>query len=70
MIEESIGPVWSSSSYFETEAWGKTDQDDFINVAIEVEHYMTPNQLLNYRKQNRGRSLGGCGMKNGDRKSN
>ena len=46
MIEESIGPVIASSSYFETEAWGKRDQDDFINVAVEVEHYMTPNQLL------------------------
>ncbi len=47
MIEESIGPIWSSSSYYETEAWGKTDQDDFINIALEVEHYMTPYQLLN-----------------------
>jgi 2-amino-4-hydroxy-6-hydroxymethyldihydropteridine diphosphokinase len=46
MIEESIGPIWSSSSYYETEAWGKKDQSDFINVALEVEHYMTPNQLL------------------------
>lgn len=46
MIEESIGPIWSSSAYYETEAWGKTDQDDFINVALEVELYMTPNQLL------------------------
>lgn len=46
MIEESIGPVWASSSYYETKAWGKVDQNDFINVALEVEHYMTPNQLL------------------------
>lgn len=46
MIEESIGPVWASSAYYETEAWGKTDQADFINVALEVENYMTPNQLL------------------------
>lgn len=46
MIEESIGPIWASSSYFETEAWGKGDQNDFINVALEVENYMTPYQLL------------------------
>lgn len=46
MIEESIGPILSSSSMFETDAWGKTDQNDFINMALEVEHYMTPNQLL------------------------
>jgi len=46
MIEESIGPVIASSAFYETEAWGKKDQDDFINVALEVEHYTTPNQLL------------------------
>ena len=46
MIEESIGPIWASSAYYETEAWGNADQNDFINVALEVEHYMTPNQLL------------------------
>ncbi|MDF1697915.1 MAG: 2-amino-4-hydroxy-6-hydroxymethyldihydropteridine diphosphokinase [Saprospiraceae bacterium] len=46
MIEESIGPIWASSSYFETEAWGVKEQPDFINVALEVEHYMTPYQLL------------------------
>lgn len=46
MIEESIGPIWASSSYYETEAWGKTDEENYINVALEVEHYMTPLQLL------------------------
>lgn len=46
MIEESLGPIIASSSFYETEAWGKTDQDDFINMALEVEHYKTPNQLL------------------------
>ncbi len=46
MIEESIGPIIPSSSFYETEAWGKTDQEDFINIALEVEHYKTPNQLL------------------------
>ena len=47
MIEESIGPIWASSSYYETKAWGMTDQPDFINVAVEVEQYKTPMQLLN-----------------------
>ena len=46
MIEESIGPVLGSSAMYETDAWGNTDQEDFINIALEVEHYMTPNQLL------------------------
>ncbi|MFT4535523.1 MAG: 2-amino-4-hydroxy-6-hydroxymethyldihydropteridine diphosphokinase [Saprospiraceae bacterium] len=46
MIEESIGPVLGSSAMYETDAWGNNDQNDFINIALEVEHYMTPNQLL------------------------
>ena len=46
MIEESIGPIRASSSYYETKAWGISDQPDFINVALEVEHYKTPIQLL------------------------
>ena len=46
MIEESIGPIIASSSFYETEAWGNTEQEDFINLALEVEHYKTPNQLL------------------------
>jgi len=46
MIEESIGPIISSSAMYLTVAWGKTDQDEFVNIALEVEHYMTPNQLL------------------------
>ena len=46
MIEYEIGPIISASSYYETEAWGIKDQNDFINMALEVEHYMTPYQLL------------------------
>jgi len=30
-----------------TKAWGKTDQDDFINTAIEVKTSLTANELLN-----------------------
>lgn len=46
MIEESIGPIIGSSAMYETAAWGKTDQADFINIALEVEHYLEPNALL------------------------
>jgi len=45
-IEEIIGPIVASSSFYETEAWGNTDQADFINIAIEVEHYTSPTKLL------------------------
>lgn len=46
LIETEIGPIWSSSAMYETAAWGKTDQEDFVNIAIEVEHYLSPNDLL------------------------
>jgi len=35
-----------SSAMYETVAWGKIDENDFINIALEVEHYMSPTQLL------------------------
>ena len=46
MIEESIGQIMCSSAMYETAAWGKIDENDFINMALEVEHYMSPTQLL------------------------
>jgi len=47
MIEAEIGPILGSSAMYETAAWGKTDQEAFINIAIEVEHYESPTTLLN-----------------------
>ena len=35
-IEENIGRVLARSDIYETEAWGKKDQDDFLNMVIEV----------------------------------
>ncbi len=34
------------SDYLETKAWGKTDQDDFLNAAIEIETMLSPEELL------------------------
>ena len=45
-IEIEIGPVLGSSSFYSTEAWGVEDQPDFINIALEVECYLSPSQLL------------------------
>ena len=46
MIDVSIGRIISSSALYETAAWGVTDQDDFINMAIEVECYLKPRDIL------------------------
>jgi len=50
MIEVEVGPVLSASAYYETEAWGITDQDSFLNMAISVEYYGKPIDLLNIIK--------------------
>ena len=44
--------VTSVSSFYETAAWGKTDQDDFLNICCELETDLTPQELLlAYRKR-------------------
>ena len=46
LIDVEIGPIQGSSSYYETMAWGVTDQEPFINIALVVEYYGTPTSLL------------------------
>ena len=46
MIEVEVGPIQGASAIYETEAWGVTDQESFLNMALEVEYYGTPSKLL------------------------
>ncbi|MEM8909211.1 MAG: 2-amino-4-hydroxy-6-hydroxymethyldihydropteridine diphosphokinase, partial [Bacteroidota bacterium] len=46
LIAERIGPIVHRSSYYETEAWGKTDQADFINQALAVQTRLPPLAVL------------------------
>ncbi|UXP31059.1 2-amino-4-hydroxy-6-hydroxymethyldihydropteridine diphosphokinase [Reichenbachiella agarivorans] len=45
-ISSQIGPVITSSSVYTTSAWGKEDQDDFLNQVLKVYTDKTPAQLL------------------------
>lgn len=36
-IEAAAGPIRQQSSLYETAAWGKTDQPDFVNQALQLE---------------------------------
>ncbi len=45
-IEEEIGPIIKVSSLYETAAWGKTDQSDFMNQVIKVQSQLSPIALL------------------------
>ena len=46
LINEQVGMIHQQSSYYETEAWGLTDQDDFINQAVRLESSLSPQALM------------------------
>ena len=46
MISKRIGDITAKSKVYETEAWGKTDQDPFYNRAISVLTSRTAEALL------------------------
>ena len=43
--------VLSFSSIFETKAWGKEDQKDFYNIAVEIETSLLPYELLKHTRR-------------------
>lgn len=45
-IDTEIGLVVSTSSLYETEPWGKKDQDIFSNIALGIEVYESPMAIL------------------------
>lgn len=45
-IAMQCGPVAATSSLYQTAAWGKTDQDDFLNQVVVVETDLAPEQLM------------------------
>ena len=46
LINEQCGPLIRSSSVYETEAWGNTDQPSFLNQALEISTSLTARQLM------------------------
>ncbi len=46
LISSLIGKVEQISSIYRTEAWGKLDQNDFLNQAISVKTSLSLNDLL------------------------
>lgn len=46
LITKQIGPVELYSSYYETEAWGKSDQPHFLNQAIGLKSSASSMKLL------------------------
>ena len=42
----TLGNIIAVSGIYETAAWGKTDQPDFLNQVIQMETALTPQQLM------------------------
>lgn len=45
-IELNVGPIIKTSSIYQTAAWGKKDQPDFLNQAVEVETEVSAERVL------------------------
>jgi 2-amino-4-hydroxy-6-hydroxymethyldihydropteridine diphosphokinase len=45
-IQQECGDIVSSSSIYETAAWGKKDQPPFLNQVLEIQTELTPRKLL------------------------
>ena len=46
LIDEKVGVIISQSRNYETKAWGKTDQPDFLNIAVCISTNMMPIEIL------------------------
>jgi 2-amino-4-hydroxy-6-hydroxymethyldihydropteridine diphosphokinase len=46
LLEASAGKTHKASAFYETEAWGKKDQRDFLNMAMLMETSHSPDELL------------------------
>jgi 2-amino-4-hydroxy-6-hydroxymethyldihydropteridine diphosphokinase len=45
-IEQSCGKILNKSLLYETQAWGKTDQDPFLNQVLKISTDLSPIELL------------------------
>lgn len=46
MLGSQHGKILQTSAVYETAAWGKEDQPDFLNMAVCIETILTPAELL------------------------
>jgi 2-amino-4-hydroxy-6-hydroxymethyldihydropteridine diphosphokinase len=46
LINEKVGQIIIQSSFYETAAWGLTDQPSFLNCVIKIKSQFAPNELL------------------------
>jgi 2-amino-4-hydroxy-6-hydroxymethyldihydropteridine diphosphokinase len=50
-LSQKVGTILAESSLYETAAWGKEDQSNFINKAVCLETHLLPEALLSSLKK-------------------
>ena len=50
-LQERVGKLTQESSVYETAAWGKTDQADFLNQVLEFESELQPEEILQLNQE-------------------
>ncbi len=46
LIAQQVAPVVKSSSVYQTQAWGKTDEPDYLNQVLQVQTDLTAEEVL------------------------
>ena len=46
LIEQKCGPIVQSSALYETEPWGNSNQQEFLNQVLIIETALEPEELL------------------------
>lgn len=46
LLSESCGNITAKSSVYETAAWGITEQPDFLNMVLQMETGLSPDDLI------------------------
>jgi 2-amino-4-hydroxy-6-hydroxymethyldihydropteridine diphosphokinase len=46
LIPEMIGPVTKQSSFYETEPWGFSSEEFFLNRALQILTYLSPEEVI------------------------
>lgn len=46
LLESSIGRIIEKSNFYESEAWGFASTNNFINIALLVHTYLSPEEVL------------------------
>ena len=50
-LRKRVGNLIQESSIYETAAWGKTDQADFLNQVLELETELKPEEILEINQE-------------------